>query len=61
MKDKYEPAKMEIFKPIEGYEDYLISGEGRVWSNKSKKFRKTLARVWKRGFIRGNKSISKKK
>lgn len=30
----------ETFKLIDGYEDYLISDKGRVWSNKSQRFLK---------------------
>lgn len=55
---KYETAKMEIFKPVEGFEDYLVSDEGRIYSLKTKKFRKPTKTS--KGYLQVNLSKSGK-
>ena len=35
---KFEPQANEVFVPIRGFENYLISNQGRVWNSKTKRF-----------------------
>ena len=35
---EFEPQANEVFVPIRGFENYLISNHGRVWNSKKKRF-----------------------
>ena len=35
---EFEPQANEVFVPIRGFENYLISNQGRVWNSKTKRF-----------------------